>query len=29
MGVSHVSYINGGFTAWKDAGGPVEILDKV
>lgn len=28
MGVKRVSHIDGGFTAWKDAGGPVEIRDK-
>ena len=28
MGVRRVSHIDGGFTAWKDAGGPVEIRDK-
>jgi rhodanese-related sulfurtransferase len=28
MGVKHVSHIDGGFTAWKEAGGAVEIREK-
>jgi len=26
MGLSRVSHIEGGFAAWRDAGGPVEML---
>ncbi len=28
MGVTPVSHIDGGFAAWKEAGGPVEIREK-
>lgn len=28
MGLEHVAHLKGGFKAWKDAGGPVEMLEK-